>query len=600
MSRDLGNREMADADPRTYLHILRRRAGWILLVTVLAVAAVVGIDHARAKQYTATAQLLVQPASTVSNAVTQQTASGNQVVTEMQILTSTAVKQAVQKVLKISQFANVPQASSAEVGQTNVITVSAKSSSPRGAETIANAYANAFVAYERISAIGSQTVAESQIKSQINTLDNQVTALEKSSKSSSARATSQLTTLLDQQGSLKNELVQLQSESATASTASAETALSTQINVLGGQISALQSTTATTVPQLTALLGQQEVLQEELAQLQVNGAISTGIVQLLSAANLPTSPSSPKPIRDGALAAVLGLAIGIALALIIERLDEAIYTREDAEAAAGLPVLAMVPLLPGWKPKSGPYLVARRDPKSPVSEAYRSLRTALQFAAPNRGFTTILVTSPSSAEGKTSTAANLGVVMANANRRTVLVDCDLRRPRLAQFFDVGNGAGFTNVVVDHIPLADVVQAVPGMDNLWILTSGSLPPNPAELIGSSRAAKLLIRLEEAFDVVVIDSPPLLPVADALILSKTTDVTLLVAAAGGTDKGALQLAADQLAQLNATNVGVVLNEVTRRAGYGYSAYRYEYQSATKSPAHGRHASDAPRELRPISTD
>src|SRR5665213_138892 len=200
MSRDLGNGEMADADPRTYLHILRRRAGWILLVSVLAVAAVVGIDHDRAKQYTATAQLLVQPASTVSNAVTQQTVSGTQVFTEMQLLTGTAVKQAVQRALKISQFVNVPRASSAEVGQSNVITVSAKSGSPSEAETIANAYANALVAYEQVSAIGSQTEAESQIKVQINTLDNQIAALEKSSKSSSARAASQLITLLDQQG----------------------------------------------------------------------------------------------------------------------------------------------------------------------------------------------------------------------------------------------------------------------------------------------------------------------------------------------------------------------------------------------------------------
>ena len=591
---------MADADLRTYLRILRRRAGWILLVAVLVVAAAVGIDRARAKQYTASAQLLVQPASTVSNAVTQQTVFSSQVLTEMQLLTSTPVKQAVQRVLGISQFANVPPASTAEVGQTNVITVSAKSATPREAETIANAYANAFVTYERNAAIGSQTAAESQLQSQINTLNGQITALEKNSGSSSATAASQLTNLLGQEDTLKAELAQLQARTATTSTASAEETLTTQINVLAGQISALQSSTTTTSPQLTALLSQEEVLKEELAQLQVNGALSTGNVQLVSPASLPTSPSSPKPIRDGVLAAVLGLLLGIGLALLIERLDDAVYSKEDAEAAAGVPVLAMVPLLPGWKPKDGPYLVARKDPRSPVTESYRSLRTALQFAAHDGGFTTILVTSPSSAEGKTSTAANLGVVMAGTNQRTVVVDCDLRRPRLNQFLDVSNATGFTNVLVDDISLAEAVRPVPGIANLFVLTSGSIPPNPTELLGSAKAAKLFTRLRETFDVVVIDSPPLLPVADGLILSKMTDATLLVAASGGTDKGALQRAAELLAQVDARHVGIVLNEVTRRAGYGYTGYGYEYESVTTSPVNGRDPSDALKELRPASTE
>jgi polysaccharide biosynthesis transport protein len=590
---------MAKADLRTYLRILRRRAGWILLITVIVVVAVLGIDKVRAKQYTATAQLLVQPASTVNNAVVQQTASSDQVLTEMQLLTSTPVKQAVQKVLKISQFAKVPLASTAELGQTNVITVSAKSGTPRGAKTIADAYADAFVAYERTAAIGNQTAAESQLQSQINTLDNQIAGLEKSANSNSARDTSQLATLLGQEDTLKTELTQLQAKTATASNATAEATLSTQINVLSGQISTLQASTTTTSPQLAALLSEDEVLKEELAQLQVNGAISTGIVQLVSPAILPTSPSSPKPLRDGVLAVLLGLVLGIALALLIERFDDDIYTKEDAEAAAGAPVLAMVPLLASWKPKQGPYLVAKREPNSPATEAYRSLHTALQFAAHDEGFTTILVTSPSSAEGKTSTAANLGVVIAGTNKHTVLVDCDLRRPRLAQFLDVGGAVGFTNVLLDDCSLADAVQTVPGVANLFVLSAGTIPHNPAELLGSPRATRLFNRLQETFDVVVIDSPPLLPVTDALILSKTSDVTLLVAASGGTDKGALQRAAELLVQAEARHVGIVLNEVSRRTGYGYGGYGYEYKSAASPTVNGNGA-DPLQKLRPVSTE
>jgi receptor protein-tyrosine kinase len=591
---------MADADLRTYLLILRRRAGWILLVTVLVVAAAVGIDHARTKQYTATAQLLVQPPSTVNNSVTPQTVSSTQVLTEMQLLTSTPVKQAVQRALKIAEFSKVPVATTAEVGQTNVIGVSAKSGTPHEAQTIANAYANAFVTYERTAAIGNQTAAESQLQSQITTLNNQIAAIEKSSSASSATAASQLTNLLGQESTLKNELAQLQTKTASAATASAETTLTTQINILAGQISALQSATTTTSPQLTALLSQEEVLKEELAQLQVNGAISSGNVQVVSPASLPTAPSSPKPLRDGVLAAVLGLLLGIGLALLIERLDDAVYTKEDAEEAAGVPVLAMVPLLPGWRPKDGAYLVAREDPKSPVTESYRALRTALQFTAHDGGFTTILVTSPSTAEGKSSTAANLGVVMAGLNQRTVVVDCDLRRPRLSEFLNVDQVAGFTNVLVDDLSLAEAVQPVSDIANLFVLTSGAIPPNPAELLGSAKATRLFNRLRETFDIVIIDSPPLLPVADGLILSKSTDATLLVAASGGTDKGALQRAAELLAQVNARHVGVVLNEVTRRAGYGYSGYGYEYDPIPKGPVNGRAASDGLTELRPASAE
>jgi capsular exopolysaccharide synthesis family protein len=305
-------------------------------------------------------------------------------------------------------------------------------------------------------------------------------------------------------------------------------------------------------------------------------------------------------LRDSLLAAVLGVLLGVGLALLIERLDDAIYTKEDAEEAAGVPVLAMVPLLPGWRPKDGAYLVSREDPKSPVSESYRSLRTALQFTAHDGGFTTILVTSPSSAEGKTSTAANLGVVMASTNQRTVLVDCDLRRPRLTEFMNVDQVAGFTNVLVDDLSLAEAVQPVPDVPNLFVLTSGAIPPNPAELLGGAKAIKLFNRLRETFDVVIIDSPPLLPVADGLILSKSTDATLLVAASGGTDKAALQRASELLAQVNARHVGVVLNEVTRRAGYGYSGYGYEYDSITPGPARGRAAGQSVTELRPASTE
>ena len=256
------------------------------------------------------------------------------------------------------------------------------------------------------------------------------------------------------------------------------------------------------------------MLSEQLTQMQVSSSGETSGLTLVTPAEPPTSPSSPKPTEDGALGLAAGLILGLAAAFLRESLDDAVATKETAEEFGGATVLAAVPMVTSWKKRDRPLVVSLARPMAPAAEAYRSLRTSLQFARQERDLHTILVTSPAAAEGKTSTLSNLGAMFAQAGQRVVLVSCDLRKPRLGQFFGIDEKPGLTTAVLGEQPVEELVQAVPGDDNLWLLGSGELPPNPAELLNGRRIQEVFSALRELFDLVLIDSPPVLPVTDAV--------------------------------------------------------------------------------------
>ena len=491
----------AEPDLRTYLQILRRRYYWVIAAVVLLGAAAGGYSVNQPKQYTASAQLLVQPTTgTLPSAGSQQVISPTDVLTELQLLTAAPVKEAVRQ-----QLGSEPNVSASEVGQTDVIAVAATSKSPTLAAKIANAYANAFVAYQQTVTNAKLATAEQQLQSQISAIDAQVASLSKS---------------------------------------------------------------VSTSPQVDALLVQETTLKEELATLQVSGAVSGGGVEVVTPAKAPTSPSSPKPVQDALIAAFVGLLLGIGIAFLIEHLDDAVYSKEEAGRLAGdAPVLGMIPRIGSWKRRGDVVLASTASHNSSVAEAYRSLRTSLQFAGHDGNMKTILVTSPSPGEGKTATIANLGVVLAQADQRVVIVSCDLRRPRLGQFFERSESPGFTSVILGQTSLGDALQTVEGLGNLFFLGSGDVPPNPTELLASGAAHEIFSELRQDFDIVLVDSPPLLPVTDAVILARGADATLLVIAAGETKRSQVEQAAEMLAQVDARRVGVVLNEVEVGGRYGY---------------------------------
>jgi succinoglycan biosynthesis transport protein ExoP len=347
------------------------------------------------------------------------------------------------------------------------------------------------------------------------------------------------------------------------------------------------------------LLQRLALTQSELPRLS---AIDPG--DILQTAPLPTSPASPNTVSNLVLALLGGLGLGIGLAFLREKLDDRLRGRADLEDSIDAPVLAVIPKIPAWKSKDNPYLVTVTEPKSSASEAYRTLRTSMLFSAAQRGVQTILVASASAGEGKTTTASNLAVVLANAEKRVILLEADLRRPRTHRFFKVGGRAGLVNVLADEIKTWDALVD-PGIENLRILPSGPIPARPAEILGSELMGELLSDLRGVADFIIIDTAPVLAVSDALALAPLADGILFVADAESTSRGAVAHAREQLDQVGGEILGAVLNgfDPSKARSYQY-AYRYEYRhrysqdgpyGAGYERAHRVGEGDAPRQGR-----
>ena len=330
-------------------------------------------------------------------------------------------------------------------------------------------------------------------------------------------------------------------------------------------------------PQKDALISQQSLFRQKLDQLQVDAALKTGGAQLVTPAAVPESPFKPKPLRTGFLATGLGLFFGVIVAFVIDYLDDSVKNKDDVERLVpGLPVIGLIPAVVGWTAEDEPKVISIEEPKSPAAEAYRTLRTSIQFLALESPIRTLEVTSAGPREGKTTTLVNLGVALARAGQRVIVVCCDLRRPRLHEFFGVDNNIGLTSVLLGKVPLTAALQPARDQTRLSVLASGPLPPNPSELLSSRRTVDVLTSLQREADVVLIDAPPVLPVTDALVLSGRVDATLVVAVAGATTRKDLARTMELLSQVDAPVVGAVLNGVTGDAGYGYYDGYYRYDS------------------------
>lgn len=321
-----------------------------------------------------------------------------------------------------------------------------------------------------------------------------------------------------------------------------------------------------------SLVQAQAVFKQKLDELQVDGALKRGGAQLVTPAAVPTDPVSPQPLRAGIMALTFGLVLGVGVAFLREFLDDSVKSKDDLEKVApGMPVLGLIPVVPAWKGKEGAFLVSISDPTSPAAEAYRTLRTSIQFLGLDQPMRTLQVTSANPQEGKTTTLANLGVALARSGQTVAIVCCDLRRPRIHEFFGLTNDIGFTSVLLGKVPLAGAMQEVPDQARLSLLASGPLPPNPSELLSSKRTVEVLGSLQAEYDIVLLDCPPVLPVTDSLVLSGRVDATLLVAVAGATTRKEATRAVELLRQVDAPLVGAVLNGVDTDGSYGYT-YQY----------------------------
>lgn len=511
-----------EIDLRKYIWLLRR---WLWLIAVCAVAAAIAAFAISAQIkpiYEATATLLVHQAPTPG--VSEYTAlltSERLAQTYAQMLTGRPVlgeviarlalqetPEEIAKRLKIQRIQN-----------TQLIRVRVEGTDPAQAAAIANTLAEVFI--EQSQELLLQRYAES-----LGTLEKQITELSGQIDETEQR--------LENLG--MPETTQEQTERA-------------RLEML---LAGYRNTYATLI--------------QSYEQLRLTAAQTADNAILFEAAEVPREPVRPRKLLNATLAGVIGAMLAVGAVFLIEYLDDTVKTPDEVAQLTGLSTLGAI-----GRMTSEEELVTLRNPLSPVSEAFRLLRTNIRYAGVDRPLRLLLVTSPTPVEGKSFVVANLAVAMAQAGIRVVVVDADLRRPRQHRIFGVHPREGLTGSLLEGTTNGRLQQTE--VEGLMLLPGGGRPPNPAELLASRRMRELLEELAGQADVMLIDSPPVLPVADAVELARDVDGVLMVVQAGGTERAALQQAVKALEQVEANVIGVVINFIPTRRG-GYYGYYYGY--------------------------
>ena len=508
---------------KEYLLPLRRWWWLLLAATVIAVAASYLITSRQAPIYQARVTLLV------GRAIENPNPSGNEFFLTQQLATTytdiakrSTVRRATAKALNIK---SVPDYGVRVVPNTQLMEIVVTDSNPERAAAVANELAK-------------------QLILQTPTASDQTTQ--------------------DRQAFINNQLDDLQVKITDT-----QQDVAKKQEELGGLFSARQI--ADTQAQITGLQQKLNSLQSNYAALLANtqrGALNQ--LSVIEAAQPPNLPIGPDRLIIILLAAV-GFVMAAAAAYLLEYLDDTFKSPDMVQKTLGLTTLGAVPVMDEVTP--GNELAPLINDHSATTEAYRVLRTNLQFASVDRPLHTLMVTSPAPSEGKSMTSANLAAAVARAGRQVILVDADLHRPRLHRVFNLTNNVGVTSALLaDHPSVEGLLQEtqIPG---LRVLTAGPLPPNPAELLGSSRMKDLIAALNAHADMVILDTPPVVALADAAILSTHTDGVLLVLDAAHTRREVARRALASLGQVKARVIGVLLNRVpTRGAGYYYYNYYY----------------------------
>lgn len=299
---------------------------------------------------------------------------------------------------------------------------------------------------------------------------------------------------------------------------------------------------------------------------------------VIAPAPLPGSPISPNITQNVLFAAIAGLVLAFGVVLLLEYLDDTIKSAEDVQRVLKLNMLGSIARIHPIR-KAEDALITVKHSRSPTAEDYRTLRTNLRYAGIESPNELLLITSANPGEGKTTTAANLAIAIAQAGKRVILVDADLRRPNLHRLFGVSNDVGLSTLFLEDAPLLEDILLPTQVPGLSLLVAGDPPPNPAEMLESKRMTNLLNTLREQADMVVLDSPPLLVVADANILASRCSGAVLVIDSGHTRTDASRRVAEALRQSQVKILGVVLNRMTNRRGGYYNNYYY-YSSSNKA--------------------
>jgi capsular exopolysaccharide synthesis family protein len=544
-------------DLRGYLDVLVRRWRVIAIVALVALVVALGLSFTMEKKYSAHADILVaQPSNQAFNvdsltAYLQNANAGRNLSNEIKALSSGSTQDAV-----AAQYDGPLDPESVDVTNvdttSDVVRVSATASNAKEVAALVNKYTEVAIQLRREQRTNDLLETKSQLQKQAAELADQIVSIRQP---------------------LTDVETQLAADPGNAALQQRRTDL-----------------TASLAARLTPLQSQLSTYQEQLENIDLyTGVAETGGSRILTAAKVPTEPTSPKPVRNGILALVVGLLLGVVAAFLRDNLDERIREAADLERAApGVPVLAGVPEARGEVPDS--FVAVRDDPTSPFAEAFRTLRTSVKFAGLDNPIRVLQVSSAVPGEGKTTTVANLAEAFSRGGERVAIVCCDLRRPRIQRRFGQSLGPGLTNVLLNDVPLATALRQI--NDRLFLLPAGSMPPNPSELLSSARAAAVINALANEFDLVILDSTPVLPVADALVVTRMADSTIVVVDARTTKRRMLHQTVRRLQQVSAPLAGLVLNGIGPNSGaYDYAyGYEYGYSPADPSPESAQHQTPA----------
>ena len=329
------------------------------------------------------------------------------------------------------------------------------------------------------------------------------------------------------------------------------------------------------------------LMKTKFQESRITEASRISNVRIVDPAVPPERPVKPKKKMNLLLGIFMGLGLGVGIAFVKEYLDHSIRSSEDLEKL-GLTTISIVPKIniksaqekiqQNGKVDDEEYalksrLISHYDPKSTVAEAYRTLRTNIQFMNPDKPLQSLVVSSGGPGDGKSTTVANIAITFANLEKKVLLIDADLRKPILHKVFDVPRGPGLTHRLVQDLNDQDVIRETQ-VPHLYLVTCGDVPPNPSELLASQKLKDFIARMKAEYDIVLIDSPPIIAVTDASILSKLTDAIMLVVNSGKTDQRVLKRSIDLLSQVKTNLIGAVLNGVNISAGYDSYYYYYHY--------------------------
>ncbi|CAN2045708.1 polysaccharide biosynthesis transport protein [Candidatus Magnetomoraceae bacterium gMMP-1] len=318
-----------------------------------------------------------------------------------------------------------------------------------------------------------------------------------------------------------------------------------------------------------------DLLFKRFKETSLTEEMKTGNIRIIDLAEVPKSPVKPRKRLNLLLAMVIGMAFGVALAFSIEYLDNTIKIPDDIREHLKIAYLGPVPIFSmNTKEFKQPELITLHSPKSTASESYRGIRTSILFSSADEAPKTILITSAGPGEGKTLTSTNLAIAMAQAGTKVALIDCDMRKPKIHKVFKIGREIGMSSILIREGKMKGAINHTQ-IPNLDLIPCGPIPPNPSEIIGSSRMYNLLNVLKKHYGRIIIDSPPITAVTDATVLAKFVDGVILVINAGETPRQVVQNGLGQLQSVNAHILGAVLNAVdTGKESYYYYQYYYYY--------------------------